>query len=192
MSNSGEWFVRTEDGNVYGPAGVSTLVDWAREGRVEPSCFLSRDRISWTPAQLVPELEMEWLVETEPGRVYGPFNRALVISMFATNAVPASSKAYRLHKFPVDEDPPPVEKIVEKVVEKIVEKVVEVAPSARNEIVVPEVVEPAGSTPPAKSPGSLFGNIGRERLVALEAAAQRELAKGRELGIAANIFGRKH
>ena len=192
MSNSGEWFVRTEDGNVYGPADVSTLVEWAKEGRVEPSCFLSRDRISWTPAQLVPELEMEWLVETEPGRVYGPFNRALVISMFATNAVPASSKAYRLHKFPVDEDPPPVEKIVEKVVEKIVEKVVEVAPSARSEIVVPEVVEPAGSTPPAKSPGSLFDNIGRERLAALEAAAQRELAKGRELGIAANIFGRKH
>ena len=192
MSNSGEWFVRTEDGNVYGPADVSTLVEWAKEGRVEPSCFLSRDRISWTPAQLVPELEMEWLVETEPGRVYGPFNRALVISMFATNAVPASSKAYRLHKFPVDEDPPPVEKIVERVVEKVVEKVVEVEPLARTEIVVPEVVEPAGSTPPAKTPGSLFSNIGRERLAALEAAAQRELAKGRKLGIAANIFGRKH
>ena len=188
MSNSGDWFVRTEDGNVYGPAGISTLVEWAKESRVEPSCFLSRDRISWTPAQLLPELEMEWLVETEPGRVYGPFNRALVVSMFATNAVPASSKAYRLHKFPVDEDPPPVEKIVEKVVEKIVE----VEPSARTEIVVPEVVEPAGSMPPAKAPGSLFSNIGRERLAALEAAAQRELAKGRKLGIAANIFGRKH
>ena len=188
MSNSGEWFVRTEDGKVYGPADVSALVEWAKEGRVEPSCFLSHDRINWTPAQLVPELEMEWLVETEPGKVYGPFNRALVVSMFATNAVPATSKAYRLHKFPVDEDPPPVERIVEK----IVEKVVEVEPSARTEIVVPEVVEPAGSTPPAKSPGSLFGNIGRERLAALEAAAQRELAKGRKFGITANIFGRKH
>lgn len=196
MSNSGEWFVRTEDGKVYGPADVSMLVDWAKEGRVEPSCLLSRDRINWTPAQLVQELEMEWLVETEPGRVYGPFNRALVVSMFATNAVPASSKAYRLHKFPVDEDPPPVEKIVEvpveKIVEKIVEKVVEVEPSARTEIVVPEVVEPVGSMPPAKSPGSLFSNIGRERLAALEAAAQRELAKGRKFGITANIFGRKH
>ena len=199
MSNSGEWFVRTEDGKVYGPADVSMLVDWAKEGRVEPSCLLSCDRIRWVPAQLVPELEMEWLVETEPGRVYGPFNRALVVSMFAANAVPSSSKAYRLHKFPVDEDPPPVEKIVEvpvekiveKVVEKVVEKAVEVEPSARTEIVVPQVVEPEGGTPPAKSPGSLFGNIGRERLAALEAAARRELAKGRELGIAANIFGRK-
>ena len=91
MMKSEEWFVRTDDGKVYGPAGVESLVSWAKDGRIEPSCFLSRDRINWTPAQLMPELEMEWLVETEPGRVYGPFNRALVISMFAAKSVPQSS-----------------------------------------------------------------------------------------------------
>ena len=199
MASSREWFVRTEDGKVYGPAGVDSLVEWAKDGRVEPSCFLSRDRINWTPAQLMPELEMEWLVETEPGKVYGPFNRALVISMFASKAVPPASKAYRLHKLPVDQDSPPVEKIVEvhveKIVEKIVEvpveKIVEVEPAARTEIVVPEVVEPTASMPPAKAPGSLFGNLDRDKLAALEAAAQREIEKGGRLGLAAGIFRRK-
>ena len=203
MANTKEWFVRTEDGKVYGPADVDSLVEWAKDGRVEPSCFLSRDRINWTPAQLMPELEMEWLVETEPGKVYGPFNRALVISMYAANSVPASSKAYRLYKLPVDKDPPPVEKIVEKVVEKVVEKIVEVPvekvvekivevePPARTELVVPEVIEPTASVPPVKSPGSIFGQLDREGLAALEAAAQRELAKGRRFGLGAGIFGRK-
>ena len=204
MMKSEEWFVRTDDGKVYGPAGVESLVSWAKDGRIEPSCFLSRDRINWTPAQLMPELEMEWLVETEPGRVYGPFNRALVISMFAAKSVPQSSKAYRLHKLPVDQDPPPIEKVVEKVVEKtvekivevpvekVVEKIIEVEPPPRMDIVVPEVVEPVASTPPAKSPGSIFGHLDRDGLAALEAAAQREIAKGRRFGLPAGIFGRKN
>ena len=218
MANAKEWFVRTEDGKVYGPAEVSALVEWAKDGRIEPSSFLSRDRINWTPAQLMPELEMEWLVETEPGRVYGPFNRSLVISMYAAKSVSSTAKAYRLHKLPVDKDSPPVEKIVEvpvekivekivevpveKIVEKIVEvpvekiveveKVVEVEPPARTEIVVPEVVEPVASVPPAKSPKSIFGGLDRDRLAALEAAAQREIAKGRRFGLAGSIFGRKH
>ena len=175
MANVKEWFVRTEDGKVYGPADVSALVAWAKDGRIEPSGFLSQDRRNWMPAQLMPELEMKWLVETEPGKVFGPFNRALVISLYATKSVPPSAKAYRLHKLPVDQDPPPVEKIVEVPVEKIVEKIVEVEPPPRTEIVVPEVVEPTASVPPQKPPSSIFGNLDRDGLAALEAAA---LAKG--------------
>ena len=199
-----EWFVRTADGSVYGPADVAALVSWAQDGRIEPTGFVSRDRLNWTPTQLMPELEMKWLVETEPGKVFGPFNRALVISLFARKSVPPEAKAYRLHELPVDRDPPPVEveKVVEKIVEKevrvevpvekIVERVVEVVPPARTEIVVADADEPVGNVPPVRSPGALFGNLDRNRLAALEAAAQRELAKGRRLGFAAGIFGRKN
>ena len=153
--NAKEWFVRTEDGRVYGPADVASLVAWAQDGRIEPSGFVSRDRLSWTPAQLMPELEMKWLIETEPGKVFGPFNRALVISLFARGLVSADAKAYRLHELPVDCDPPPVvkevrvevpvEKIVEKEVrvevpvEKVVEKIVE--KEVRVEVPVEKIVE---------------------------------------------------
>ena len=211
--NSKDWFVRTADGSVYGPATVDTLVTWARDGRIDPSGFVSRDRLKWEPAQLMPALEMKWLVETEPGKVFGPFNRALVATLFADGSIPKNSKVYRLHELPVDQDPPPVvvEKIVEKVVEKpvekivekivekrvevpvekIVEKIVEVEPPPRTGIVVPEVSAPVGNVPPAVSPKSIFGKLDRTRLAALEAAAQRELSKGRRFGLAANLFGGK-
>jgi len=217
MDETKSWFVRTEGGEVYGPATLESLVAWAREGRVEPTGFASRDRISWTPLQLIPELEMKWLVETEPGKVFGPFNREVVIRLFAEGAVPDGAKAYRLHELPVDRDPPPVvvekivekevrvevpvEKIVEKIVEKevrvevpvekIVEKIVEVEPPARTELIVPEVVEPTGKAPPVKSPGAIFGGMNRSRLAALETAARRELEKGRRFGLGAGLFGRK-
>ena len=189
-----EWFVRTEEGNVYGPADKATLAEWSRDGRVEPSCFVSSDRVSWQPAQLMPELEMKWLVETVPGKFFGPFHRQVVSRLFASGQVPDGAKAYRLHEYAIDDDPPPVvvEKVVEveKIVEKVVEKVVEVEPPARTGLVVPEVVEPTGRVPPPRGPESLFGGLDRGRLAALEAAAQRELSRGRDRGFPGGLFGR--
>ena len=137
MSDSKEWFVRTEEGMVYGPADVAALCAWAKDGRIEPSCFVSSDRINWKPAQLMPELEMKWLVETEPGKFFGPFHRQVVSSLFKGGQLAATAKAYRLHEFAIDEDPPPVEKIVE--VEKVVEKIVE--KEVRVEVPVEKIVE---------------------------------------------------
>ena len=201
--------MRTEDGKVYGPADVCALAAWAKEGRIEPTSFVSQDRKSWVPAQLMPELEMKWLVELEPGKVFGPFNREVVIRLFKTEGIGQSAKAYRLHEFAIDEDPPPVEKIVEKevirevrvevpvekivekIVEKVVEKVVEVPPPARTELVVAEVVEPAADMPPPRAPGSIFGNVSRENLAALEAAARRELSSANRKHMSFGLFGSK-
>ena len=213
MADESKWYVRMEDGKVYGPAGIKSLVEWATDGRVEPTSFVSQDRKSWRPAQTMPELEMKWLVETEPGKVFGPFNRAVVIGLFKDDGVAKTAKAYRLHEFAVDEDPPPVEKIVEKEVikevrvevpvevEKIVEKIVEkevikevrveVPPPARTELVVAEVVEPVADTPPLRSPGSIFGNASREQLAALEAAARRELSSANRRHVPFGLFGGK-
>ena len=157
MNGKKEWYVRMSDGNVYGPADVASLVSWAEDGRIDPSSSLSKDRIRWTPAQLMGELEMKWLVELEPGKPLGPYNRKYLVASSADGSLPADAKAYRLHEFPIDEDPPPtvvekevikevpVEKIVEKEVirevpvEKIVEKIVEV--EKRVEVPVEKIVE---------------------------------------------------
>ena len=153
--------MRMSDGNVYGPANVESLVSWAEEGRIEPTSSLSKDRIEWTPAQLMPELEMKWLVEVEPGKTTGPYNRKFLIASSADGSLPVEAKVYRLHEFPVDKDPPPtvvekevvrevpVEKIVEKrvevPVEKVVEKIVEVPVEKivekRVEVPVEKIVE---------------------------------------------------
>ena len=145
MFGEKSWYIRAADGKVYGPAGIDALVLWAQDGRIEPASFVSRDRKSWMPAQTMPELGMSWLVELEPGKVFGPFNRAVVIRLSHAGDLPATAKVYRLHEFAVDQDPPPVEKVVEKEVrvevpvEKIVEKVVE--KEVRVEVPVEKIVE---------------------------------------------------
>ena len=143
MNDRKEWYVRMSDGNVYGPADVAALVSWAEDGRVDPSSSLSKDRIKWTPAQLMPELEMKWLVEIEPGKPLGPYNRKFLIASCADGSLPATAKVYRLHEFPVDQDPPPVvvEKIVEKSVEVPVEKIVEKIVEVPVEKIVEKTVE---------------------------------------------------
>lgn len=161
--------MRTESGEVYGPQPLEALVRWAREGRVEPTGFASCDKKNWTPVELIPELEMNWFVETAPGSVFGPFNRAVVIRLFKEGQVSQRARAYKLYEYPVDEDPPPV--VVEKVVERPVRQ--------------------SEKAPPMKSPGPLFDGIDLDKLVALESAVQREISKGRQLGLADGVFGRR-
>ena len=213
------WYYRGEDGNVYGPADKSSLVEWAETGRVLPTGFLSEDRVSWMPAQLMPELAMKWLVETEPGKFFGPFNRVLLVKMANSGSIPSGANVYRLHELPVADDPPPVEKVVEKVVEKIVEKrvevpvekivekivevpvevekivekIVEVAPPPRTTIVDRTTPSAVADRPPVVGSG-IFKDVDRSKLAALEAAARRELEAanhGGRMGGFGSLFGRR-
>ena len=146
MENAREWYVKTADGNVYGPADVASLVKWAEDGRIDYSVSISRDRVSWSPAHLMRELAMEWLVEVEPGRFLGPYNRRYMIASRNDGSLPEEMRLYRLHAFPIDKDPPPrvVEKVVEKIVEvpveKIVEKIVEKVVEKKVEVPVEKIV----------------------------------------------------
>ena len=193
---SEKWYVRCADGNVYGPTDRAALADWAKEGRIEPTGFVSRDRKEWIPAQLMPELEMKWVVEAEPGKFFGPFNRQVVIALFKAGTIPRGASIYSRHDLKVDEDPPPkvVEKVVEKrvevPVEKIVEKIVEVEPKARTAIIEPEVVEAVAARPPQPVLSGIFKGADRSRLEALEAAARRELAAAKRGGLG-GLFSRR-
>jgi hypothetical protein len=213
MNGEKEWYYRSEDGNVYGPADPGSLNSWARDGRIQPTGFISKDRISWSPVQLMPELEMKWLVEVEPGKVFGPFHRDYVVQLDKNGSLGQGAKFYRFHEFSVDRDPPPVvvekivekevirevpvEKIVEKEVirevpvEKIVEKIVEVEPPARTTLVVPDVVEPVNVQPPAGDVGGIFKGANLQQLAALEAEAKRELSAAKKFGFGIRFGGAK-
>ena len=129
------WYVRSEEGAVYGPASSASLLDWVKDGRVTPSGYVSKDRINWVPPQTLPELEMKWLIETELGKYFGPFHRELVKQLVADGSVPSGARIYCAWDIPVDKDPDPV------VVEKIVEKPVEVVKEVRVEVPVEKIVE---------------------------------------------------
>ena len=135
MAGEKIWYVRLEDGKAYGPADTASLISWAEDGRIGPEASVSQDRKSWQPILSMPELEMNWLVEVAPGEVFGPFNRSVVSNLFKKGSFAETTRVYRLHELPIDQDPPPIEKIVEK------EVPVEVIKEVRVEVPVEKVVE---------------------------------------------------
>ena len=104
MADSGVWYLKMNDGTVYGPADLNRLQTWAREGRVAPSSQISSDRKSWIPASQMPELGMEWVVEVEQGQYYGPFHPDVVRDLIAQKRVPASARRFKLDTGRAQED----------------------------------------------------------------------------------------
>jgi hypothetical protein len=188
MNDTQLWFVRTGDGKIYGPAEQSKLIEWVQDGRIEPSSHLSIDRKSWEPAQTVQFLEMKWLVETDLGKFFGPFNRSLIIKLSKEGKVPQGARFYNLHELEIDKDKEPV--IIEKEirVEVPVEKIVEVIPPSRKTVVADVVEDPVDTTPPINL-GGIFKDVSVEQLKALEVAAQREIASSKRKF--SGFFGRR-
>ena len=89
------WYVKNPDGKVFGPADDAKLLAWVKDGRVEPFAGISNDLKSWRLASCEPALEMEWIVESDPGRFYGPTHRAVVDDLFKTGAISESCRIYR-------------------------------------------------------------------------------------------------
>ena len=68
-----DWFLRKhEDGNIFGPLPFAQLARWASSAQVAPHDVVSTDQVTWTKAPMLPELEMDWLVEVTSERFYGP------------------------------------------------------------------------------------------------------------------------
>ena len=42
-----QWYLRIDDGSVFGPVPEVDLVDWAADGRIAPGNELSADREQW-------------------------------------------------------------------------------------------------------------------------------------------------
>jgi hypothetical protein len=185
------WYFRSPAGDVFGPTDIDSLLEWAREGRVTAQGTVSRDNgASWQPATKVAFLRLDWLVEKEDGRIFGPFHHDYLKKLKKQGSVKSVDAVYGRW---MNEALP--EKIVEKVVEKrvevpvekIVEKVVEkiVYVDRPIEVVVPEVVSDEKRPSPAVPPpavvrddgNGLFKGLDRARLAELEAVARRELSR---------------
>jgi hypothetical protein len=68
-----DWFLRKhEEGNIFGPLPFGQLALWASSAQVAPHDTVSNDQLTWMKAPMLPELEMDWLVEVTTERFYGP------------------------------------------------------------------------------------------------------------------------
>lgn len=67
------YYLKKQDGYVYGPVALDVLAQWAADGRIVPEDSLSTDRASWSPAAETAELGMVWMLELGGAR-YGPLH----------------------------------------------------------------------------------------------------------------------
>ena len=89
------WYVRNPAGKVFGPIDFEALKTWVKDGRVEPLAGVSSDLKHWVLAPLKPELEMNWVVENNPGQFYGPTHKAVVDDLVKTGTLSPAARFYQ-------------------------------------------------------------------------------------------------
>lgn len=89
------WYVKGADGKVFGPADDEKILTWVRDGRVDPYSGVSHDLKQWKLASLEPLFEMDWIVEDEPGRFYGPVHREVADDLVKSGALSPMCRIYR-------------------------------------------------------------------------------------------------
>ena len=71
---SGNWYLRLEGGELYGPVSEGELYAWAADCRIGPGQQVSPDQTEWIAVETIPELRMRWHVKLVNGARYGPLN----------------------------------------------------------------------------------------------------------------------
>jgi len=73
MDDTSKWFLMKQaDGAIFGPMPLRQLRQWALDACISPLDKVSSDEINWMKAPMLPELDMDYLLEVEPGLFYGP------------------------------------------------------------------------------------------------------------------------
>jgi len=89
-----QWQVRDESGTVFVADGFEALKGWVVDGRVSPVSEVSLDGDEWIPAVQLRELEMNCIVELEPGSFYGPIHQSAMRGLIEAGSVPADAAFY--------------------------------------------------------------------------------------------------
>ncbi len=67
------WYLRkASDGSVFGPLTFQQLHQWAADAQVSPMDLVSSDQNNWMKAPMLPELQMDYIVEVGDEQYYGP------------------------------------------------------------------------------------------------------------------------
>lgn len=90
-----KWYVKNTAGKVFGPIDLEMLKMWVKDGRVEPLAGISNDLQSWMLAPLKPELEMNWVVENNPGQFYGPTHRVVLDDLLKAGTLSHEARFYQ-------------------------------------------------------------------------------------------------
>ena len=90
-----KWYVKNTADKVFGPIDLETLKGWVKDGRIEPLAGISSDLKNWMLAPMKPELEMNWVVENEPGQFYGPTHRMVLDDLKKAGALAHEARFFQ-------------------------------------------------------------------------------------------------
>jgi hypothetical protein len=80
--------LKASDKEIFGPTDLETLRGWATEAKISPLDKISSDdRLSWQRAPMIPELQMDLLVQMPDNYLYGPTNVATIQEFLATGEI---------------------------------------------------------------------------------------------------------
>ncbi len=84
-----DWYIlKAADREVHGPIPLDQLRSWASEAKISPLDKVSNDdRESWVRAPMVPELQMDWLIDMPDNTLYGPTSVGTLQEFLATGEI---------------------------------------------------------------------------------------------------------
>lgn len=73
METTQTWYLQKyNDETLFGPIPFDQLKQWAFDAQISPLDKVSHDGTTWVKAPMLPDLEMDYLVEVSPDQYYGP------------------------------------------------------------------------------------------------------------------------
>lgn len=150
------WYLRLQDKSVYGPVPVDNLRGWAEECRIAPGNEVSMDKIKWIPAESLPELEMNWLVQLANGTNLGPINiRAVVELVKQSQVLPGTMLIHKTTGESIKVGPGDVlEKIAASGIPKLAEARAAAQPAAASAATQPSATPKPAPAPADSQPGA--------------------------------------
>jgi len=88
------WFLKTGNGEIFGPVNVPALQRWASAGRITPDALISPNQEKWKPAYLLDALGMNCVVRIRPGTFYGPIHASAVDVYIRDGVIPKNATVY--------------------------------------------------------------------------------------------------
>ncbi len=87
------WYLKKhEDGEVFGPVRFDKIRNWAQTAQLNPQDLVSTDQVSWTRPPMIPELEMDWLIELGQDLLYGPTTSGTLLIFAGSGEISPDTK----------------------------------------------------------------------------------------------------
>lgn len=91
--NNAKWYLSKHiDGELFGPVTLEQLCLWAAEASISPLDKVSSDNENWVKAPMIPELEMDFLLQVGPETYYGPTTVGAVREFLACGEITMDTK----------------------------------------------------------------------------------------------------